>query len=71
MAVDPDGLLYLDDLVVGQRFTQRDARAIDADQIRDFARQFDAQVFHLDAEAAAAKVFEGLAASGWHTATGV
>jgi len=67
MAVDPDGLLYLDDLVIGQRFTSA-TEAIDADQIRDFASRFDPQVFHLDPDAAEATIFKGLAASGWHTA---
>lgn len=32
-----------------------------------FARQFDPQPFHLDAEAAKASVFGALSASGWHT----
>ncbi len=32
-----------------------------------FASQFDPQPFHLDDEAAAASVFGGLCASGWHT----
>lgn len=33
-----------------------------------FARQFDPQPFHLDAEAAKESDFGGLIASGWHTA---
>ena len=37
--------------------------------ILDFARQFDPQVFHLDPEAAKHTFFQGLAASGWHTAS--
>ena len=41
---------------------------IDEAQIKAFARQFDPQPFHLDAEAAKETLFEGLAASGWHTA---
>jgi acyl dehydratase len=60
-------LLYLDDLVVGQRFTS-DTYEIDADQIMAFAREFDPQPFHLDHEAARDTMFRGLAASGWHTA---
>jgi acyl dehydratase len=39
-----------------------------ADAIIDFARQFDPQRFHVDAEAAKDSVFGGLCASGWHTA---
>jgi acyl dehydratase len=59
--------LYLDDLHVGQRFTSA-PRRIDAEQIKRFAAEFDPQPFHLDDEAAAASLFDGLAASGWHTA---
>lgn len=40
-----------------------------ADAIMDFARQFDPQRFHIDAEAAKDSVFGGLCASGWHTAS--
>ena len=60
-------LLYLDDLHVGQRFTSG-THLIDEEQIKAFARQFDPQPFHLDVEAAKETFFEGLAASGWHTA---
>ena len=59
--------LFLDDLHVGQRFVSGQ-HAIDADQIKKFAREFDPQMFHLDEDAAARSAFEGLAASGWHTA---
>lgn len=40
-----------------------------ADSIVEFARQFDPQRFHVDAEAAKHSVFGGLCASGWHTAS--
>ena len=60
--------LYLEDFAVGQRFTSAD-HALDADQIKAFARQFDPQPFHLDETAAAQSFFKGLAASGWHTAS--
>ena len=60
-------LLYLDDLYVGQRFSSG-THLIDEEQIKAFARQFDPQPFHLDAEAAKETLFEGLVASGWHTA---
>jgi len=59
--------LYLDDLRVGQRFVSP-THAIDSGQIEAFARQFDPQLFHLDAEAAKNTFFGGLAASGWHVA---
>ena len=59
--------LFLDDLHVGQRFTSG-RHAIDEGQIQAFARQFDPQPFHLDAGAAKGTLFQGLVASGWHTA---
>ncbi|MEP7344429.1 MAG: MaoC family dehydratase, partial [Gemmatimonadaceae bacterium] len=40
----------------------------DEAQIKEFAAQFDPQPFHLDDEAAKGTFFQGLAASGWHTA---
>ncbi len=64
---DPTKTFYLDDLHVGQRFTSATHR-IDEEQIKAFARQFDPQPFHLDAAAAKGTLFEGLVASGWHTA---
>ena len=39
-----------------------------AEEIIEFARKFDPQRFHVDAEAAKASMFGGLCASGWHTA---
>ena len=62
-----DCRLYLEDLHVGQRFVSR-SHAIDKEQIKAFAAQFDPQAFHLDDEAAKTTLFGGLAASGWHTA---
>jgi acyl dehydratase len=59
--------LYLDDLHVGQRFTSA-TYAIDEAQIKTFATQFDPQPFHMDEKAAKRTFFNGLAASGWHTA---
>jgi acyl dehydratase len=59
-------LLYLDDLHVGQRFSSG-SRAIDETEIKAFARRYDPQPFHLDNEAAKETIFQGLAASGWHT----
>ena len=65
-AVD-DGLIYLEDLRVGQRFTTGEY-ALEADDITAFARQYDPQPFHTDQEAARDSFFGGLVASGWHTA---
>jgi acyl dehydratase len=58
---------YLEDLQVGQRFTSGTYH-LDEEQIKAFAKQFDPQPFHTDAEAAKTTFFEGLVASGWHTA---
>ena len=59
-------LLYLDDLHVGQRFTSG-TRDVDESEIKSFAREYDPQPFHLDHETAKGTLFQGLAASGWHT----
>jgi acyl dehydratase len=58
---------YLEDFAVGQRFTSA-THALDADQIKAFAAQFDPQPFHLSETEADKSFFQGLAASGWHTA---
>ncbi|MBF5003233.1 MaoC family dehydratase [Diaphorobacter caeni] len=60
--------LYLDDLVVGQKFKSREY-PLDAQQIMAYAREFDPQPFHTDPEQAKDTFFQGLAASGWHTAS--
>ncbi|CAN7358206.1 MaoC family dehydratase [Variovorax sp. LjRoot84] len=62
------GTLYLEDLSPGARFTSGE-QALDAAQIVEFAQRFDPQPFHLDVEAAKSTFFQGLAASGWHTAS--
>ena len=59
--------LYFEDLAVGDRFTSVPYE-VSEQQIIDFAREFDVQAFHLDPGAAKESLFEGLAASGWHTA---
>ncbi|MDH2431770.1 MaoC family dehydratase [Pokkaliibacter sp. MBI-7] len=60
-------LLYLQDLQVGQRFVSG-VHSLTAEQIKQFAAEFDPQPFHLDEDAAQQTFFAGLAASGWHTA---
>jgi acyl dehydratase len=42
---------------------------IDGAQLKAFARQFDPQPFHLDADTAKDTLFAGLVARGWHTAS--
>jgi acyl dehydratase len=58
---------YLEDLNVGDRF-ESDPYEVTEAAIINFAREFDPQPFHLDRESAKQSVFQGLVASGWHTA---
>lgn len=58
---------YLEDFEAGQTFRSGRIR-IEADRVKSFAAEFDPQPFHLDEKAAADSIFQGLAASGWHTA---
>jgi acyl dehydratase len=48
-------------------FLDLGAKLVTAEEIIDFASEFDAQPMHLDEEAGKASVLGGLAASGWHT----
>src|ERR1700739_2451800 len=58
---------WFDDLKVGMRFTSEETTVYKEDVLR-FAAEFDPQPFHLDEAAAKKTIFNGLAASGWHTA---
>ena len=58
---------YLEDFAAGQTFDTGRVR-VDKEQIFAFAKQFDPQPYHLDEDAAKLSPFQGLAASGWHTA---
>ena len=60
-------MLYLEDLKVGDHFISREYE-MTLDEVKQFAGQYDPQPFHLYEEAAAQHpIFQGLAASGWHT----
>lgn len=60
-------MLYLEDLNIGDRFKSREYE-MTLDEVKTFAQQFDPQVFHTDEEKAKEHpIFQGLAASGWHT----
>ena len=59
--------LYLEDLEPGQIY-RTGSFVMTADAIKAYARQYDPQPFHVDEEAAKDSLFEGLSASGWHTA---
>jgi acyl dehydratase len=52
---------------MGDRF-ESDTFSVTEESIIDFARDFDPQPFHLDVKAGEQSIFQGLAASGWHTA---
>jgi len=59
-------LIYFEDVLIGQ--THRFGHyKVTAEEIVEFAREFDPQPFHVDAEAAKQSMFGGLIASGWHT----
>ena len=61
-----DDLVHFEDVEVGQ--THRFGRyEVTAEEIVEYARQFDPQPFHVDEEAARHSQFGGLIASGWHT----
>lgn len=57
---------YFEDLTVGEE-TDFGRYEVSAEEVVDYARQFDPQPFHLDEAAARQSMFGGLIASGWHT----
>jgi acyl dehydratase len=57
---------YWDDFTPGWTY-ESPARALSAEDIVRFAREYDPQVYHTDPEAAKATPFGGLIASGWQT----
>jgi len=58
---------FAPELPLNTRFTLG-AHTFTEDEILAFARAYDPQPFHIDAEAAKRSHFGGLVASGWHTA---
>ena len=60
-------MLYFEDIAAGQKY-RSPSLPVDAAAITGFAAEFDPQPFHLDDAAARDSLFEGMAASGWHTA---
>lgn len=57
---------YFEDFFEGQRIPVGQ-RQVSEEEIIAFATQFDPQPFHVDREAAAASIYGGIIASGWHT----
>ena len=60
-------MLFFEDIEIGE-VTRLGSHTFRAGEMIAFARAFDPQPFHLDAEAGARTHFGGLAASGWYTA---
>ena len=60
--------MYFEDYVPGALVEHPATITVDQTAVIEFAEQFDPQYFHVDPEAAADGPFEGLIASGWHTA---
>lgn len=57
---------YFEDFFPGQEIALG-SRTVSEEEIIAFAKQFDPQPFHVDHDAAAASIFGGVIASGWHT----
>lgn len=55
-----------EDFTVGRSFPLG-PRSVSAEEIIDFAREFDPQPMHLSKEQGEASILGGLSASGWHT----
>ena len=60
--------LYFEDIHPGMKFNSNRSYRVTAEEIKEFAEQYDPQPFHLDQAAGESSFFKGLAASGWLTA---
>jgi len=58
--------IYWEDLQPGT-VRELGTTSVTAEEIKDFAEQFDPQPFHLDEVAGRRSIFGNLCASGWHT----
>ena len=58
---------YLEDFEAGETIELGSVEVSEA-EIVEFARRYDLQAFHVDAERAKDSIYGGLIASGWHTA---
>jgi acyl dehydratase len=59
---------YFEDYIPGASYEFEATVTVDEAQIVEFATEFDPQSIHLDPVAAKDGPFQGLIASGWHTA---
>lgn len=60
---------YFEDFTIGEEWSFP-AWSLDEETLVDFAREYDPQPMHTDAETAADGPYGGLIASGWQTALG-
>src|SRR5262245_62846655 len=59
---------FFEDLKIGERWVLG-THKFTTGGIKNFARRFDPQLFHVDEEAAKRSHFGALCASGWHTSS--
>jgi acyl dehydratase len=58
---------YLDDFSVGEVIVAAEEYEITPERLAGYAAEYDPQPIHLDPGAAAAGMFGGIVASGWHS----
>lgn len=61
-----DDLLHFEDFPVGEEISYG-AYEVTAEEIKEFAAQYDPQPFHLDEYAGELSIAGALSSSGWHT----
>ncbi len=66
MAAAQQKFRYFEDFAVGERIGLGNY-AVSAEEIIEFAQEFDPAPFHLSEEGGKASIMGGLVASGWHT----
>lgn len=64
----PSPKLYFEDFHIGRTFALG-PKTVSADEIVEFATEFDPQPMHLSEAAGKASILGGLSASGWHTSS--
>lgn len=62
----PSPKLHFEDFHIGRAF-ELGPKTVTADEIIEFASEFDPQPMHLSEQAGKASILGGLSASGWHT----
>lgn len=62
-----DGILYFEDFPQGEMVRFPATYRMTAEEIVEFAREYDPQPMHLSEEGGRGSILGGFAASGWHT----